>query len=175
MHREPGQTFEQYVAGGSAIFPTTARATLVVQPLGTFSSANERIVRTVARALEAHFGLRTRLAPPIALDIPPEARRGSRGFGEQALTKHLLAALQKRLPDDATAYVAFTEMDLFPDASWNFVFGQASLQERVGVWSLARNGDPTSDDLAYRRALLRAAKTATHEVGHMFGMHHCTA
>ena len=175
VHREPGQTFEQYVGGGSAIFPTMARSTLVVQPLGTFSGANERIVRTVALALEAHFGLRTRLAQPIALDIPPEARRGSRGFGEQALTKHLLAALEQRLPDDAMAYVAFTEMDLFPEASWNFVFGQASLQQRVGVWSLARNGDPSSDDLGYRRALLRAVKTATHEVGHMFGMHHCTA
>jgi len=175
VHREPGQTFEQYVGGGSAISPTTARATLVVQPLGTFSSANERIVRTVAVALEAHFGLRARLARPIALDIPPGARRGSRGFGEQVLTKHLLAALEQRLPDDAAAYVAFTETDLFPDPSWNFVFGQASLQERVGVWSLARNGDPSSDDLAYRRALLRAIKTATHEVGHMFGMHHCTA
>jgi archaemetzincin len=30
--------------------------------------------------------------------------------------------------------------DLYPEPSWNFVFGQASLNERVGVYSFARYG-----------------------------------
>jgi archaemetzincin len=28
--------------------------------------------------------------------------------------------------------------DLYPDPAWNFVFGQASLRERVEVFSFAR-------------------------------------
>jgi archaemetzincin len=55
------------------------------------------------------------------------------------------------------------------------VFGQAALRERVGVWSMARSGDP--DESAESRLLcsLRTAKTALHETGHMFGIRHCIA
>ncbi|MBS2015878.1 MAG: hypothetical protein JST00_23525 [Deltaproteobacteria bacterium] len=173
VHREPRQTFDRYVADASAILPTRARSTVVVQPLGPLRPSDARIVGTVALALEAYFGLHTRVERPLVVDVPPGARRGSHGFGEQLLTTHLLGELEKRLPDDATAYIAFTASDLWPGDGWNYVFGQGSLRDRVGVWSLARNGD-SSDEAGYDRALLRAIKVATHEVGHMFGMHHCT-
>ena len=55
------------------------------------------------------------------------------------------------------------------------MFGQASLRERVGVWSIHRNGDPDKDAASFRICLLRTLKTATHETGHMFSMLHCTA
>ena len=64
--------------------------------------------------------------------------------------------------------------DLWPGEDWNFVFGQASLRERVGVWSIYRNGDPDESDAAFRLCLRRTLKTATHETGHMFSMMHCT-
>ena len=51
----------------------------------------------------------------------------------------------------------------------------ASLRERVGVWSIFRNGDPDAGDAAYRLCLLRTLKTAAHETGHMLSMRHCTA
>ena len=41
--------------------------------------------------------------------------------------------------------LAITAFDLWPGPGWNFVFGQASLTERVGVWSMARNGDPDDE------------------------------
>ena len=44
----------------------------------------------------------------------------------------------------------------------------------MGVWSIYRNGDPDQSDDARRLCLMRTIKTATHEVGHMFSMHHCT-
>jgi hypothetical protein len=57
--------------------------------------------------------------------------------------------------------------------TWNYVFGQASLEKRVGVWSLWRlgrdNGKPASADLLLARTL----KIAMHETGHMFSMRHC--
>ena len=64
-----------------------------------------------------------------------------------------------------------------PEASWNFVFGQASLNERVGVYSFARYdpafyGEPRGKD---HPALLlrRSMKVLTHETGHMFGLTDC--
>jgi archaemetzincin len=86
----------------------------------------------------------------------------------------LNSVLRPRLPANACAYIALTTSDLWPGEGWNFVFGQASLRQRVGVWSIARNGDPHADDAAFRLCLLRTLKTASHETGHMFSMAHCT-
>jgi archaemetzincin len=49
------------------------------------------------------------------------------------------------------------------------------MSERVGVWSIYRNGDPNDDEASFRLCLLRTLKTATHETGHMFSLAHCTA
>jgi archaemetzincin len=82
--------------------------------------------------------------------------------------------LYPTLPDDAVARIAFTTVDLWPGEGWNFVFGQASLSQRVGVWSIHRNGDPEAGEDPFRLCLLRTVKMATHETGHMFSMVHCT-
>ena len=82
--------------------------------------------------------------------------------------------LRPRLPADASTYLALTTSDLWPGEGWNFVFGQASLNQRVGVWSIARNGDPHGDEHGLPLCLLRTLKTASHETGHMFSMPHCT-
>ena len=70
---------------------------------------------------------------------------------------------------------AFTASHLWPGEGWNFVFGQASLAERVGVWSIYRNGEPDQGAAEFRLCLLRTMQTATHEIGHMWTMQHCTA
>ena len=61
------------------------------------------------------------------------------------------------------------------DRRWNFVFGEASLEDRVAVWSIYRNGNAEGNPEEFRLCLLRTMKTATHETGHMFGMQHCIA
>jgi archaemetzincin len=66
--------------------------------------------------------------------------------------------------------LALTATDLWPGPGWNFVFGQASTLQRVGLWSIARHGDPKD-----KVALLRTLKVAAHEAGHMFTLHHCIA
>ncbi|MFT5431510.1 MAG: putative Zn-dependent protease [Myxococcota bacterium] len=57
----------------------------------------------------------------------------------------------------------------------NFVFGQASLTGRVDVFSFARL-DPTFEGKPASRRLLmrRSLAILVHEVGHMFGITHCT-
>ena len=78
--------------------------------------------------------------------------------------------LKPIIPTDAAALIAFTTEDLYPDESMNYVFGQASLEDRVGVWSLSRLDDNT-DEMGFLR---RTLKIAAHETGHMFSMRHCT-
>jgi archaemetzincin len=93
----------------------------------------------------------------------------------QILTSFVrLSLLKPRLAEDAAACLGLTATDLWPGPGWNFVYGDASLQERVGVWSLARNGDPAKGPEAFRLCLLRTLKTASHEAAHMFSFEHCT-
>jgi archaemetzincin len=87
----------------------------------------------------------------------------------------LREVLESDRPDDALAYLALTASDLWPGEGWNFVFGQANLRQRVGVWSIYRNGDPAAGEGAYRLCLRRTLATVTHETGHILTMKHGTA
>ena len=112
---------------------------------------------------------------PIRLDpIPDSAQHISPSHGgPQIFTRYLLDRLRERRPDDAVAVLALTPLDLWPDKpGWGHVIGQASLRDRVGVWSLFRMGDPETE---YALCLRRTLKTAVHESGHMFGITHCIA
>lgn len=174
-HPERGQSFEQYLKADPTL-PTEERKAIVVQPLGELSGAQSRIVELATEYLGHHFGLPVRPAKPHALTtIPANARRMQFG-SQQILTRWLLqTVLPHRLPSDAAALVAFIASDLWPGEGWNFVFGEASLTDRVGVWSLHRYGDPAESEASFRVVLLRAIKLAVHETGHMFSLHHCTA
>lgn len=85
----------------------------------------------------------------------------------QVLTWGVLHWLQGRLPEDAFCLLGITMEDLYPEPSWNFVFGPASLNERVGVYSFARHdpafdGEPRGKD--YPALLLRRSmKVLTYE------------
>jgi archaemetzincin len=176
-HEEPGQTFEQYVNSQPAI-PTRQRGVIYVQPLGEFTDSQRKIVALSAEFLGRYFTLPVKVQDDLPLSvIPATARRRHPTWDvNQILSTYVLDdVLAPRLPDDAAAYIAFTAVDLWPGKGWNFVFGQASLQNRVGVWSIARNGDPDAGKEAFRLCLLRTIKTASHETGHMFSMQHCIA
>jgi archaemetzincin len=172
-HPERGQTFADFVASRRAV-PDAARRTLCLLPLGDIAPAQE----VLRDALAAFYALPARLLPPVALAaLEARSRVNDRSGKRQLFTPHILAALKQRLPDDAFALAAITGEDLYPDEAWNFVFGQASLRDRVGVFSFARydpafDGDPRSpgdEQLVLRRML----KVLIHETGHMFGLRHC--
>ena len=174
---EPGQTFAEYLRC-RPVRPVGTRRVIYVQPLGGFTGTQRKIVDLSAEFMGMYFNLPVKVLKPLpASVIPKRARRVHPTWGvQQILSTYVLDdVLAPRLPKDAAAYIAFTASDLWPGAGWNFVFGQASLRGRVGVWSIYRNGDPAAGRRAFRLCLLRTLKTATHETGHMFSMRHCTA
>ena len=96
-----------------------------------------------------------------------DARRNQYGSTE------ILHELLEKCPPDAEKLLAITEKDLFiPMLS--FVYGQAQLQGKVAVVSLARLSQAFYGFPPNRALLLtRAIKEAVHEVGHTFGLVHC--
>jgi archaemetzincin len=165
-HAEPGQSYARYVAA-SPVRALPTRRTVYLQPLGEFSAAQLRLMERTAEYLGQFFQLPVTTLPALpASAVPASARRK-----EQLLTTFILnTLLMPRRPDDALAVLALTAADLYPAPDWAFVFGEASTTERVGVWSLARNGPPEST-----LALQRTLKTAAHELGHMLSLPHCIA
>ena len=173
-HSEPGQTFGEY-SRSRHIRLTEKRNVLYVLPLGEFDDKQMEIVKLSAEFLGHFFMCEVKTLETQDLDVIPEkARRVHPQWGmRQIHSWHVLhRVLAPQLPDDAVALIALTSSDLYPQESWNFVYGQASLSKRVGVWSIFRNGDPETE---FETVLLRTLKTATHETGHMFSIEHCIA
>jgi archaemetzincin len=175
-HSESGQTFRQYLHN-QPVKVDSKRRVVYVQPLGDFNPTQKKIVDETAEFMGVYFQLPVKIREGLSLDlVPATARRKSGMFGsQQILTTYVLTeVLKPRLPKDAVVFIALTTADLWPGEGWNYVFGQASLSDRVGIWSINRYGNPSRSDAAYRLCLLRTLKTATHETAHMFTMVHCT-
>jgi archaemetzincin len=147
-------------------------------PLGTFprDAPSLASIETIVRAF---YTLDVRILPPVPIaDVKATSRTNPHTGKRQLLAPDILTWMKKRVPDDAYAVMALTMDDLYPDPEWNFVFGMASLQDRVGVQSFARQ-DPAFFGEArtpgwQALALRRAVWTVIHEVAHMFGLPHCT-
>lgn len=173
--REAGQTFEEYIASNPTL-PTAERRTIYIQPIGKFNADQRRAIRLTAEYMRAFYSLPVKLNADRALgDVPPDKKRLIEYRNNlQIRTQYFLDdVLPKLLPDDAAALIAFTNYDLYPGDTWAFVFGQATLSQRVGVWSLYQFALPgRKTDLSV--FIDRTLKVAMHETGHMFSMKHCT-
>lgn len=174
---EPGETFEQYIASGPTL-PTDQRRTIYIQPIGNFTGEQRKAIRLTAEYMRAFYSLPVELLADRGLGKVPADLKRKAGYPprDQIRTQYFLDdVLPKMLKDDAAALIAFTNYDLYPGDTWSFVFGQASLEKRVGVWSLYRMNDIILEaDNPKDRLLFRTLKIAMHETGHMFSMRHCT-
>lgn len=154
------------------------RRRLMLRRVGPCIAPQRGHFEPLRRWMAAFFGRPTRWGKP--LPFPDSGRLRRLTDGTQWRQHHagtILERLRYHVPDHAVALLAVTCEDLYPEPSWNFVFGMATFRARVGVYSLARlypsfNGQPWTPAAA-RRGLLRALKLLTHETGHMFGIRHC--
>lgn len=123
----------------------------------------------VENATAEWFPLPIRRLPPLA--IPAGAYDAKRG---QYQSVEIMKMLAQHAPSDASRVLGVTDVDLaIPMLS--FLFGQAQFDGPVAVVSLCRlhqefYGLPPEEALLRERT----AKEVLHELGHTFGLVHCS-
>ncbi len=175
--QERGQTFEEYVRSRPNR-PDRIRNRIYLSPLGDFSPEGSPPVEFLKEYTEIFFGMEVEVLssksgadPRFTTRINPLTRK------RQVLSTDVLSYLKSLVPGDAFCLLAITMEDLYPDPAWNFVFGQASLRDRVGVFSFARYDPAFYGERRGREdreiLLKRSCKVLVHETGHMFSLAHC--
>ncbi|XP_033896154.2 archaemetzincin-2 [Acipenser ruthenus] len=203
-HPEPRQDFADFYRNPYRSTPVKGRNTIYIQTIGSFGDSEESTqlyVEWLQEYCEAfYYGLAVRLLEPVPVsDTACAFRVNTNSHNLQIHAGDLLHYLKKRKPRDAFCIVGITMIDLYPKDSWNFVFGQASLTEGMGIFSFARYDDNfysrnykgrlqktkklTPGDYSLfsgcytppitSTLLYRSCKTLTHEIGHIFGLKHC--
>jgi archaemetzincin len=176
-HLEFGQTFEQFVQQ-QPLRPNELRNRLYILPLGQLDGSDSPTLAELQECAEAYFLLDVRVLPPVELEGLQLTKRINPQTGRrQFLTGDLMELMRAELPPDAYSLMGITREDLYNREEWNFVFGFASISDRVGILSLARNdptfygAEPAAGDLLLRKR--RGLRIFFHESGHLFGMLHC--
>lgn len=172
---EYGQTFAEYTRGRPRVCEKFN--SLYLLPLGKFSESEQPLIKSVGEALGCCFGMPVTQLENFPLEsIPDWAERTNSAGRRQLWTQYVLdKVLPPRLPEDAAALLGLTSIDLWPGEGWNYVFGMATLENRVGVWSTARFGNADESDEERKKFFRRLLKIALHETGHMYGITHCIA
>jgi len=166
-HKEPGQTFRQFLKSRPNKPGAGGRNIIYLQPLGKFPDSAPKIA-TLHEYMEAYFHpMKVKVAPALGVAKKGPVKSRMNGGQLQWNCIDVLDLLELRVPRDAYIVMGITMTDLYPSEEWNFVFGMARIKNRVGAFSFARYGnDPTT-------ALKRAMKVISHETGHAFGIRHC--
>jgi archaemetzincin len=139
---------------------------MYVMPVG---QVDARALELLQHRFEEELGWEVTVAPSIAM--PAVAYDPKR---EQYEAIHILRAVIEAAPKDAARVLGVVDADLFIPML-TFVFGQAQLKGKAALMSLSRlrqeyYGLPPNAQLYHKRI----EKEAMHEVGHTFGLIHCT-
>lgn len=174
VQHETGQTVGQFLRSHPNS-PDATRRTIYLQPLENFSAEGPSLPK-LRSFTEAFFSMPVQILPASLPQNKITSRINPSTGKTQLLTGDILSLLKQRVPRDAYCLLGITLIDLFPDPAWNFVFGEATMKERVGIYSFARY-DPRfgGEDSPDRAGIIlrRSCKVLAHETGHMFGIDHC--
>ncbi|QGK75156.1 archaemetzincin [Flavobacterium sp. SLB02] len=171
--KEKGQTFDQYFRS-KHIVPTKEANIIYIRPIGNFNALQNKQIALLDEYLEIYFQLKTKTLDPISNDVVPNSSRRMSYGHEQLLAGYLLNdVLKDEKPLKRIALMGLSELDLYPKAEWNYVFGLASYRDKVGVSSIYRLQDGELTSANFNLCLSRLLKISSHEIGHMFGLHHC--
>lgn len=139
---------------------------ILIVPIGFIE---QEIMFAMARALENAF--RCPVKAGKGMTVPAEAFNARRG---QYLSSLFLDRLLECKPKTVSRLLGVADVDLYVP-QLNFVFGLADEASGVAVISLARLREEFYGRITERSVfLLRAGKEAVHEIGHTFGLGHCS-
>jgi len=116
------------------------------------------------------FQAEVRINPP--LEIPTEAYNSRRG---QFLSSYILRKIRSGLNlGPGEKWLLIADVDLYAEGL-NFVFGEAEINGSLAIISVSRLREsfyhlPENEDI-FRT---RIKKEAIHELGHVFGLRHCS-
>ena len=173
-HKENGQTFSQFMSY-NLIRPSKNKI-IYINPLQEMSQTF--LDNCVLYCQSFFYPLKIKLIKISNLkSLNIESRINEYTNKIQYNASQINSKMAKYVPNDAHCVLSILLDDLYPKPDWNFVFGLANIQQRVGVFSFARFdpafwGENRPDN--YENYLLyRSCNTLTHEICHTFGMLHC--
>lgn len=175
-----------------------AEDTLYLQPLGWPDASSYPLLEAMRRHASVFFQRPATILPAATVQDRGYTTRFRSDLGwHQVLATDVLRDLRARRADDALGLLTITAVDLYPEPSWNFVFGQAEPKHGVSVVSLARyhpdgprqEQTPESSWLTAElpslesdserprdlRAAHRALKILTSQLGFLVGLRSCEA
>lgn len=135
----------------------------------SIGSVPERALEWIEKAVAEWFPMPVRRLGELA--IPEGAYDPKRG---QYQSVEMMKMLARQAPADALRILGVTDVDL-AIPMLTFLFGQAQIDGRVAIVSLCRLHQEFYD-LPQDEGLLRerAVKEVLHELGHTFGLAHCS-
>ena len=174
---EGGQTFSEFLRSEPNPLDDQRRL-IYLQPIGDFATEYAPSLDKLREFTEAYFTLETKLLPTLTIPADQVTTRLREGTERpQWLAADILKNLEPQLPPDAYCLLGVTLTDLYSLTTTTYVFGQASIKNRTGVFSFARfdpafYDDPRPADVE-TLILRRSCHTLAHETCHIFGMQHC--
>jgi archaemetzincin len=159
--KEEAQTYERYLAEVRNV-KSERRRRIYICPLGSLPERYKGLILAVREYVGIFFNCEVVIGGSGRL--PLRAYSMSR---DQYNASTIIDDLVREVPEDALGFIGVTNRDLYAEGL-NFVFGQASLTDRVGVYSLKRL--QSHDERLFLR---RVIGLVSHEIGHLLYIKHC--
>jgi len=188
QHEEKGQTMQSFERSATKAIPHATFRTIYIQPVGSFDYPRAAPLDVIIQFARAFFaGCEVELLPGVDFtkDMKSRDNGGTLQYRTDGFYNYLSQTRSQRNTRKELVCVAVTMTDIYPEESWNFVYGQARMTDGVGVYSFARL-DPlfytTSEKARHNSPLTeaeriimlrRCVKILLHELGHLFGLQHC--
>ena len=172
---ENGQTFSQFLSDNSNK-KLGNRKTIYINPL---QKMEENFLKNCLLYCKAFFyPMKVEIVNLASLkSLHIESRINEYTNKIQYHAGEINSKMSKLVPNDAHCVLSILLDDLYPKKEWNFVFGQASYYNRVGVFSFARFNPKFWDEEGPTNLenylLYRSCSTLVHEICHTFGIKHC--
>eukprot|EP00520_Triparma_pacifica_P001428 CAMPEP_0118640624 /NCGR_PEP_ID=MMETSP0785-20121206/4852_1 /TAXON_ID=91992 /ORGANISM="Bolidomonas pacifica, Strain CCMP 1866" /LENGTH=540 /DNA_ID=CAMNT_0006532023 /DNA_START=49 /DNA_END=1667 /DNA_ORIENTATION=- len=192
--KESGQTFAEYIrrfkTGGMVQRPRDNfdSITIVLVGKGFASPVGELFLPNLMKCAQAYFHPIPVNLHTATVSLNGCTSRTNDAGGKQYLIGDIFSLIRQSTSRIHSSYatMAITMSDIYPGEDWNFVYGQARMDERVGVFSFARHSpffddgktvkdlSPSDFTDAQIGSFFRScSKTLHHEILHMLQFKHC--